>query len=74
MYGERLNQLDLRLTKDFRFGAARVFRANLDIYNVLNGNSGSRRQRRLRVLADADGDPRSAPVQDQRAVRFLILR
>jgi hypothetical protein len=38
MYGERLNQLDVRLTKDFRFGGTRLFRANLDIYNIMNGN------------------------------------
>jgi hypothetical protein len=38
MYGERLNQMDVRFTKDFRFGGARLFRANLDIYNVTNGN------------------------------------
>ena len=38
MYGERLNQLDFRISKDVRFGGARVFRANLDIYNALNGN------------------------------------
>ena len=38
MYGERLNELDLRLTKDFRFGGARLFRVNVDIYNILNSN------------------------------------
>jgi hypothetical protein len=38
MYGERLNQLDMRLSKDFRLGGARLFRANLDIYNILNSN------------------------------------
>jgi hypothetical protein len=38
MYGERLNQLDMRFSKDFRLGRARVFRANLDIYNILNSN------------------------------------
>ena len=38
MYGERLNQVDLRLTKDFRFGGSRLFRANLDIFNVMNSN------------------------------------
>ena len=38
MYGERLNQLDVRLSKDFRFGARRLIRANLDIYNVMNSS------------------------------------
>jgi len=38
MYGERLNELDLRLSKDFRFGGSRLFRANLDIYNIMNAN------------------------------------
>ena len=37
MYGERLNQLDVRLTKDFRFGP-RLFRTNIDIYNIMNSN------------------------------------
>ena len=36
-YGERLNQLDLRFTKNLRFGRSR-FRASLDVYNALNGN------------------------------------
>ena len=71
MYGERLNELDLRSHKDFRFGGARLFRANLDIYNAHEQQPGPCRQRRLRGLADADGDPGSAPVQDQRAVRLL---
>jgi hypothetical protein len=38
MYGERLNQLDMRFSKDFRFGGSRLLRANLDIYNILNDN------------------------------------
>jgi len=38
MYGERLNQLDMRFSKDFRLGQSRVLRANLDIYNILNSN------------------------------------
>jgi hypothetical protein len=37
LYGERLNQLDLRFTKNFRFGRERV-RISLDIYNAFNGN------------------------------------
>jgi hypothetical protein len=35
MYGDRLNQLDLRLGKIFRFGRARVT-TTVDIYNALN--------------------------------------
>jgi hypothetical protein len=38
LYGERLNQLDLRFTKALRFGRGRV-RVNLDAYNALNGNA-----------------------------------
>jgi len=37
MYGERLNQLDLRVAKILRFGRART-NLNFDTYNVLNGN------------------------------------
>ena len=38
MYGERLNQLDLRLAKIFKFGRNRAA-VNLDLYNALNGNA-----------------------------------
>jgi hypothetical protein len=38
MYGERLNQLDFRATKLFRFGRYRT-RANFDIYNATNSNT-----------------------------------
>jgi hypothetical protein len=37
LFGDRLNQLDLRLSRAVRFGARRVS-VNLDIYNALNGN------------------------------------
>ena len=36
LYGDRLNQLDFRLSKIFRFGTRRV-QANMDLYNMLNG-------------------------------------
>jgi len=38
MYGERLNQLDLRFTKTFRLGRTRTA-VNFDLANALNGNA-----------------------------------
>ena len=37
IYGDRVNQFDLRLGKTLRFGGRRAM-VNLDIYNVLNSN------------------------------------
>ena len=38
-YGERFNQVDLRLTKIFRLGGAARFRAMFDLFNVFNANA-----------------------------------
>ncbi len=38
MYGERSNQLALRLTKIFRF-AGMQFRAIFDVFNAFNANA-----------------------------------
>jgi hypothetical protein len=38
LYGDRLNQFDLRVSKLLRFGRARTA-LNLDVYNVLNSNA-----------------------------------
>jgi hypothetical protein len=36
-YGDRLNQVDFRLTKGFPVGAGRRVQTSVDIYNMLNG-------------------------------------
>jgi hypothetical protein len=38
LYGERLNELDLRVTKGLRYRGVRA-KLNLDAYNALNGNA-----------------------------------
>jgi hypothetical protein len=38
-FEERLQQIDLRASRTFRFGARTRFQANLDLYNVTNSNS-----------------------------------
>jgi hypothetical protein len=38
LYGERMNQLDVRVGKFLRFGGTRTM-LNLDVFNVLNANS-----------------------------------
>jgi hypothetical protein len=38
MYGERMNQLDIRVAKVLRFGSSRT-QVGIDLYNVLNSNA-----------------------------------
>jgi hypothetical protein len=37
MYGQRMNELDLRIGRPFRFGSVRA-RPSIDVYNVFNAN------------------------------------
>jgi Carboxypeptidase regulatory-like domain len=58
MYGDRLNQLDFRLSKIFRFGTKGRIQGNVDLYNVfnsspvlaLNNTYGSAWERPLQIL------------------------
>jgi hypothetical protein len=58
MYGGRLNQVDFRTSKIFRFGTEKRLQANLDLYNLfnaspvlaLNNTYGTAWQRPLQIL------------------------
>jgi hypothetical protein len=39
LYGARMNQMDFRLSKLFRFGSGRRIQANMDLYNLFNGSA-----------------------------------
>lgn len=43
-YGDRFNQLDLRVTKIFNLGRSARFRAMFDIFNVFNANTVTKEQ------------------------------
>ena len=44
VFGDRLNQLDLRIAKVVDFGIGGNVRASFDIYNLFNANAVSREQ------------------------------
>src|SRR5262249_33814280 len=39
LYGERIKQLDLRLSRIFRLGETRKLQANFDVYNIFNNST-----------------------------------
>ncbi len=71
LYGSRINQLDVRATKIFRFGNTRI-QGNVDAYNVFNVNTpvtifGTYNAQ----VGPADAGARRTPGEVQRAARFL---
>ena len=48
VFGDRLNQLDLRFTKILDFGVGGNVRASFDLYNLFNANAVSREQQAFR--------------------------
>ena len=72
IYSDRVNQLDVRVGKIFRFGARRAS-VNLDIYNMLNANPVMQENPAYASVADTAAHHGRSPLQDQRAVRFLVI-
>ena len=70
MYGDRLNQVDLRVGKILKFGKTRTA-VNLDLFNALQSQYGPDRQQQLRELAAAAVDRVGTAGEDQRAGGLL---
>jgi hypothetical protein len=71
MYGDRRNQLDLRVGKLLRFGRTRT-KVNLDINNVLNANPVLTENPSFAGVPSARVDPSGADRAHRCAGRFLI--
>ena len=78
LYGDRLNEVDFRFAKILRFGRTRT-NVGLDIYNITNSapvltyNQTFVLPTAANPLVDADLGASAALLQDQRAVRFLMV-
>ena len=73
MYGDRVNQLDLRFAKILDFGGSGNVRASFDLYNLFNGNAVAREQYAFQPGAGAS-DPWLTPlgVQPGRMVKLTF--
>ena len=77
LYGERVNNLDMRIAKIVRVKGTRA-NIGLDLYNLTNANTPTAVEstydpdRERRALVPADGGAAAAVRAVQRAVRFLI--
>ena len=65
--GDRLHQVDLRISKLLRFGGARA-RANVNLYNAFNSNAVLLPERHMGLVAEPRRDPAGALLHVQRAV------
>jgi len=72
VYGERLNQIDLRVGKVFRFAGSRRLVGSVDIYNAFNGNSVLRQS--AAYPTSATSSPWGVPqlVQQARLFKFTL--
>jgi hypothetical protein len=48
LYGDRIQQVDLRLTRNFPLGRSRKLQGNFDIYNILNASTAQNEQATFR--------------------------
>ena len=67
LYGDRIQQLDLRLSRTFEFGRARL-QGNMDIYNVLNASTVLNEQTRYSLQNNQWGN--AIQIMGGRLVKF----
>ena len=71
LFGDRVRQMDMRVSKLFRFGAQRI-QANLDIYNVANASTATFLRNTYTAPGAVTTTPWQQPTQvmDGRFVKF----
>ena len=75
MFEQRLQQLDLRLSRTFQLGGSRRLRGNFDVYNVLNASNVLNMNTLVRHdLDEREPDSQRPAAPRRRAVRFLDAR
>ena len=71
LFGDRVRQLDIRVTKIFRMGSGRI-QVNLDIYNLLNASAATFIRNTYTAPGAVTATPWQQPTQvlDGRFVKF----
>jgi hypothetical protein len=73
MYGNRWNEVDLRITKTFRPVGSKQLQVMADLYNALNANPGRHAEQHLRSeLAACTNNPAGEVPEDRRAIQVLM--